>query len=78
MPPSLSQAHGRQVTVELALQGREVILSGRARYEKRCLLVDIQDAAGDFTLCLDESKWDGEITHSPDDDTYTIRLLSPA
>jgi hypothetical protein len=78
MPPSLSQAHGRQVTVKLALQGREVILSGTARYVNRFLLIDIQDAAGDFTLSLDESKWDGEITHSPEDDTYTIVLVSPA
>jgi hypothetical protein len=74
MPPSFSQVHGRPVTLEMKIQGRPVSISGTGRYENHCLLVDVKDAAGDFSLSLNESKWDGEITHLPGNDSFTIRL----
>ena len=77
MPPSLSQAHGRPVTLEMRIQGRPVSLSGTGRYENHRLCVDIRDAAGDISLCVDESTWDGEMTHSPENDSFAIRLDAP-
>jgi hypothetical protein len=74
MPTSLSQTHGRPVTLEMRVQGRSVSLSGTGRYENHCLFVEIKDPAGNFAVSLDESEWDGEIT--PSNDGFTIRLDS--
>ena len=69
---SLQRGHDRAVTVELSIHGRQFSLAGTGRYAQGQLHIDVKDPAGDFTLSLDEAKFDGEMTVVGD--RLTIRL----
>lgn len=57
----LQRAHGCMVTLEISIQGTLRTFSGRGRYEVGKLCIDVKDDVGDFTLCLDEATFDGEM-----------------
>ena len=68
----LQRAHEHAVTLEFTIQGRSTTLSGIGRFADGQLCIDVKDDAGDFTLCLDEATWDGEMIESGEG--YLIRL----
>jgi hypothetical protein len=68
----LQRAHGRAVTVELPIHGRQVTLTGTGRYADGQLQIDVKDPGGDFTLCLEEATFDGKMIVVGD--KLTIRL----
>jgi len=63
------------VTLEVSIQGRPTSLSGQGRYADGKLDIEVHDPAGDFTLSLTESQWDGEIIESGGQ--LVIRLHAP-
>lgn len=70
----LQRAHGCSVRLEISIQGRPTVLNGQGRYADGKLWIDVTDEAGDFTLCLDESTWDGELLTQGG--AFVIRLRS--
>jgi hypothetical protein len=70
----LQRAHGCSITLELSIQGTLRSFSGRGRYADGKLWIDVKDDAGDFTLCLEEATFDGELLAQGD--SYLIRLGS--
>jgi hypothetical protein len=70
----LQRAHGCSVRLEISIQGRPTVLSGLGRYGDGKLWIDVKDQEGDFTLCVDQSTWDGELLKQGD--TFLIRLRS--
>lgn len=70
----LPAVHGNRVVIELEVAGRYVTLEGIAQYDCGELRVPIQDLEGEFTLVLNESTWQGEISDAPDRNGFLIRI----
>lgn len=58
---SLRRAHGCWVRVEISIAGRQSTFNGQGRNLDGKLWVDVPDESGNFSICLDESKFDGQM-----------------
>ncbi len=75
MALTLASLDGKRVAVQMQVQGRDVSLSGNARYSNGQLEIDVADPAGNFTILLNDATWAGSI-HRDAAGGHTI-LLAP-